>query len=309
MYGDQPKIADFGLAKTTNERIPYNNKIITSWWRPPELLAYDISPKPKNKIYYGPEVDIWSMGLIIWQIFVGKYPIKGDTEQLILEDIILTIGLTEEQNHIFKRILVPSRYDKIKDNSRILIKDKFRGLQDDAVRFILKMLVPEPSFRPAANMLLGDPFLANYECNSPKIEYQKTKIDYTEVVDRPMRVQAINEIRDLCHNIPNDTFFLAVDIFDRLFNRLDPDLNTEDVLPYANASYTLAFKITELSNSEINAGIELKREMQIMSSLDFHIYRPTINVLFPYMSKNQLADCVTNNVSVEDIHSCAVSLE
>lgn len=50
------KIADFGLARifqknTTND---YTNRVITLWYRPPELLL--------GATAYGPAVDIWSVG-------------------------------------------------------------------------------------------------------------------------------------------------------------------------------------------------------------------------------------------------------
>jgi cyclin-dependent kinase 12/13 len=51
------KLADFGLARWYNsddkDRL-YTNKVITLWYRPPELLL--------GEEKYGPEIDIWSCG-------------------------------------------------------------------------------------------------------------------------------------------------------------------------------------------------------------------------------------------------------
>lgn len=50
------KIADFGLARVfqKNGKHEYTNRVITFWYRPPELLL--------GATAYGPAVDIWSVG-------------------------------------------------------------------------------------------------------------------------------------------------------------------------------------------------------------------------------------------------------
>lgn len=53
------KIADFGLARfyARNKRNDYTNRVITQWYKPPELLY--------GATIYGPEVDIWSAGCVV----------------------------------------------------------------------------------------------------------------------------------------------------------------------------------------------------------------------------------------------------
>lgn len=50
------KLADFGLARFYQKRrqSDYTNRVITLWYRPPELLF--------GTTVYGPEVDMWSAG-------------------------------------------------------------------------------------------------------------------------------------------------------------------------------------------------------------------------------------------------------
>lgn len=50
------KLADFGLARFYNKRKrdDYTNRVITLWYRSPELLL--------GETVYGPEVDTWSAG-------------------------------------------------------------------------------------------------------------------------------------------------------------------------------------------------------------------------------------------------------
>jgi len=58
----QRKIADFGLARSWNpEMTRLTNKVITLWYRPPELLLGCTS--------YNDKIDMWSVGCIIAEMF------------------------------------------------------------------------------------------------------------------------------------------------------------------------------------------------------------------------------------------------
>ncbi|GMM30984.1 mitogen-activated protein kinase [Martiniozyma asiatica (nom. inval.)] len=79
------KICDFGLARGINEKwmYDYNNKQITSyvatrWYRAPELIL--------AKKLYGKEVDMWSIGCIIGELY-GRKPlfIGNDSIKQIIE--------------------------------------------------------------------------------------------------------------------------------------------------------------------------------------------------------------------------------
>jgi CTD kinase subunit alpha len=50
------KLADFGLARIYNPMVrgDYTNRVITLWYRPPELLL--------GATEYGPGVDMWGIG-------------------------------------------------------------------------------------------------------------------------------------------------------------------------------------------------------------------------------------------------------
>jgi serine/threonine protein kinase len=56
------KLADFGLARfyQKRRRTDYTNRVITLWYRPPELLF--------GATVYGPEVDMWSAGYFLFFI-------------------------------------------------------------------------------------------------------------------------------------------------------------------------------------------------------------------------------------------------
>jgi cyclin-dependent kinase 12/13 len=58
LYSGQLKLADYGLARLYEsadvKQRPYTNKVITLWYRPPELLL--------GEEFYGPAIDVWSCG-------------------------------------------------------------------------------------------------------------------------------------------------------------------------------------------------------------------------------------------------------
>lgn len=70
------KLADFGLARLfDDQRRPYTNKVITLWYRPPELLL--------GEERYGPAIDVWSCGCILGELFL-KRPLFQVTKRLLI---------------------------------------------------------------------------------------------------------------------------------------------------------------------------------------------------------------------------------
>jgi serine/threonine protein kinase len=73
------KLADFGLARPFNDKIGrYTNRVITLWYRPPELLL--------GETQYGPSVDIWSAGCILAEMLRRRplFPGRNEVDQLTL---------------------------------------------------------------------------------------------------------------------------------------------------------------------------------------------------------------------------------
>ncbi|KAJ9074126.1 kinase subunit of RNA polymerase II carboxy-terminal domain kinase I [Entomophthora muscae] len=74
------KIADFGLARILDQKRnrDYTNRVITLWYRPPELLL--------GSTNYGNEVDLWGAGCIMLEMFLRTpaFPGKDEIGQLDL---------------------------------------------------------------------------------------------------------------------------------------------------------------------------------------------------------------------------------
>jgi serine/threonine protein kinase len=68
------KLADFGLARPFNEKIGrYTNRVITLWYRPPELLL--------GETHYDTSVDIWSAGAILAEM-LRRQPLFPGVDEL-----------------------------------------------------------------------------------------------------------------------------------------------------------------------------------------------------------------------------------
>lgn len=95
------KLADFGLARCIEppildqmqDRITHNmleltNKVITLWYRPPEILL--------RTVQYGPAVDVFSAGCILAELMLGKPLFAGKTEMEQLNLIVDLLGTPSE---------------------------------------------------------------------------------------------------------------------------------------------------------------------------------------------------------------------
>lgn len=89
----QLKIADFGLArfytKASKKQLDYTNRIITLWYRPPEILL--------GATAYGPAVDIWSAACVFIELFTRQPVFTGKTEIDQLDIIYNVMGTPTEK--------------------------------------------------------------------------------------------------------------------------------------------------------------------------------------------------------------------
>lgn len=85
------KIADWGLARSWNSEMKrLTNRVITLWYRPPELLL--------GYVNYTPKIDMWSVGCIIAEMFRRQGFLKGTNEPEQLDLIFKTCGTPTAEN-------------------------------------------------------------------------------------------------------------------------------------------------------------------------------------------------------------------
>jgi len=149
------KLADFGLSrqmKNYGRSIKYTNRVVTLWYRSPELLL--------GARRYGPEIDMWSAGCIMAELWTRKPIFKGHVEQRQLEliqqlcgGINKTVWPTVDQFPYFKKLtLLPTTPRTLNDKMNPIIQNA------DALKLLDQLLTLDPSKRIDAKEALEDNF-------------------------------------------------------------------------------------------------------------------------------------------------------
>lgn len=151
------KLADFGLARAfstakVGQTNRYTNRVVTLWYRPPELLLGD-----RN---YGPPVDMWGAGCIMAEMWTRSAIMQGSTEQQQLILISQLCGsLTPEvwpevENlELYQKMELPSGHKrKVRDRLRPYVKDAH------GVDLLDKLLILNPEQRIDADTALNHDF-------------------------------------------------------------------------------------------------------------------------------------------------------
>ncbi|KAK1390805.1 Calcium-dependent protein kinase 32 [Heracleum sosnowskyi] len=119
------KAIDFGLSVFFKPGERFDEIVGSPYYMAPEVLRRN----------YGPEVDVWSAGVILYILLCGVPPFWAETEQGVAQAIIRSVVE-------FKR----DPWPKVSDNAKDLVK---------------KMLDPDPKKRLTAQGVLDHPWIQN----------------------------------------------------------------------------------------------------------------------------------------------------
>ncbi|KAF5737697.1 Calcium-dependent protein kinase 19 [Tripterygium wilfordii] len=126
------KAIDFGLSVFFKPGEKLNEIVGSPYYMAPEVL----------KRNYGPEVDVWSAGVILYILLCGVPPFWAETEEGVAQAIIRSVIN-------FKR----EPWPKVSENAKDLVR---------------KMLDPDPKRRLTAQQVLEHPWLQNVK-NAPNV--------------------------------------------------------------------------------------------------------------------------------------------
>jgi polo-like kinase 1 len=174
------KIGDFGLAA----QLEFDDERKKTICGTPNYIA----PEILNNKGHSYEVDIWSVGVILYTLLVGKPPFETNT--------------------------VKDTYKKIRENSYSF--PLTRTISEKAKRFIRKMLDPNPELRPTVVEALQDQYFDSlrngerdpYECPSSLIDYANAcmeKLNKPKIVQQSVEGTPLTRIplRSLTKNLMN----------------------------------------------------------------------------------------------------------
>lgn len=153
------KIADFGLARNMKvlrdgESPDYTNRVITIWYRPPELLM--------GSTDYGREVDVWGVGCLLIELYTKSAIFQGAEEISQLYKIYEVMGTPTAEN--WPEIGNLPWFEMLKPQLKrsLRFEKDFKDLMtNDSFDLALKMLLFDPKQRITAEKALQHPYFSN----------------------------------------------------------------------------------------------------------------------------------------------------
>lgn len=167
------KIADFGLAIFISPKRPLTNRVVTLWYRAPELLL--------GATDYGVGIDLWSAGCLLAEMFTGRPILPGRTEVEQLHKIFKLFG-TPSEEYWRKLKLAPTF--RPPQSYRPTLGEFFKHFPSSSLGLLSTLLALEPSYRGSASLALENEFfytspLACGLSDLPVIHSEPDELDQT----------------------------------------------------------------------------------------------------------------------------------
>ncbi|XP_018334512.1 cyclin-dependent kinase 12 isoform X1 [Agrilus planipennis] len=190
------KLADFGLARLYNaedRQRPYTNKVITLWYRPPELLL--------GEERYGPAIDVWSCGCILGELFLKRPLFQANAEMMQLDMISKLCGTPTPA--VWPSVIKLPLFHTLKPKKlhRRRIREEFMFMPSSALDLLDKMLELDPDKRITAEDALRSNWLRNVNPEEMSAPELPTWQDCHELWSKKRRRQ-LREQQEAMQNLP-----------------------------------------------------------------------------------------------------------
>ncbi|MEQ1764318.1 MAG: protein kinase, partial [Pyrinomonadaceae bacterium] len=245
----KPKLLDFGIAKMLDLDLSSTDAEPTATQMRAMTPEY-ASPEQISGETVGPASDIYSLGVILYELLSGHRPyrlrrsIPEEVSRIIREEMPTNPSGTITSDHD----LVPDNgsdmtIDRVYEGRNATPEDLRRELSGDLDKIILKALRKDPGDRYRTVMGLADD-ITNYLDGKPvNAEYFVTRASLTSVRKPESRSIAILPFNVLTSQSSTDTGseFVGIGMADALISRLSgiPRIivrPTTSVLPFANST-------------------------------------------------------------------------
>ncbi|KAI9858855.1 MAG: kinase subunit of RNA polymerase II carboxy-terminal domain kinase I [Vezdaea acicularis] len=180
----QLKLADFGLARFFAKRrqLDYTNRVITIWYRSPELLL--------GETQYGPAVDIWSAACVLVEIFTRHAIFPGDGGEISQLDKIHNVLGTPTTSE-WPGLVDMAWFELLRPTEKKpnVFAERYQSrLTAQAFDLLSAMFLYDPARRPTASEVLEHPY---FIVEAPKakqaIELRDIEGDWHEFESKALR--------------------------------------------------------------------------------------------------------------------------
>lgn len=187
------KLADFGLARFYEKRRKqdYTNRVITIWYRSPELLL--------GETQYGPAVDIWSAACVLVEIFTRHAIFPGDGGEINQLDKIYNVLGTPSRSE-WPGITELQWYELLRPTQRIAntFSEKYKDrVSPEAFELLQAMFAYDPANRPAASDVLEHPYFTTEDPKPAQVvELADLEGDWHEFESKALRKEKERQERE-----------------------------------------------------------------------------------------------------------------
>ncbi|KAI9712429.1 MAG: kinase subunit of RNA polymerase II carboxy-terminal domain kinase I [Bogoriella megaspora] len=178
------KLADFGLARffAKHRQLDYTNRVITIWYRSPELLL--------GETQYTPAVDIWSAACVLVEIFTRHAIFPGDGGEINQLDKIYNILGTPTiqdwpglKDMPWFELLRPA--ERLKSTFEAKYKERVTPAAFDLLAAMLQF---DAAQRPSASDVLEHPYFTTEEPHARQVrELEALQGDWHEFESKALR--------------------------------------------------------------------------------------------------------------------------
>jgi len=160
------KIADFGLArsmaalhKADEEASVLTDYVATRWYRAPEIIL--------GSTCYTMAVDMWAIGCIVAEMFVGKPLIAGSSTMNQLEKIVQLVGYPDREsiakvNSNFAETMMTSLQTMTSMTGELEARLKAAATPPEAIELCKELLYFNPEKRPTVQQAIKHPYMAQF---------------------------------------------------------------------------------------------------------------------------------------------------